>query len=160
MPGPLSFAKFYTRERVVNNLRARAAKAIKDCNVDVLVGYTSSYAIYVHENIEMKWRGFPRDRSVRPDQQGIARTGYAPIKGKFGLFWGPHGQAKFLEAPARQSINDGTFGRMMTSGVKGGLTFAQALLACGLFLQRASMELVPVEYGFLRASAFTRMERR
>jgi hypothetical protein len=42
------------------------------------VGYTSSYAVYVHENLEMKWEGMPR-------RSGI------------GVYWGPHGENKFLE---------------------------------------------------------------
>jgi len=49
------------------------------------VGYTASYAIYVHENVEMKWRGLPRK---------------APSKGNY---WDPkgRGQSKFLEQPVR-----------------------------------------------------------
>lgn len=50
----------------------------------VTVGYTANYAIYVHENVEMKGRGMPRS------------------SGK-GNYWDPagRGQAKFLEEPAR-----------------------------------------------------------
>lgn len=42
------------------------------------VGYTSNYAVYVHENLEMKWEGKPR-------RSGI------------GVYWGPRGENKFLE---------------------------------------------------------------
>lgn len=51
----------------------------------VHVGYTAAYAIYVHENAEMKLKG--QDRP-------------APSKGKY---WDPQGrgQSKFLEEPAR-----------------------------------------------------------
>jgi len=51
----------------------------------VTVGYTAPYAIYVHENVEMKLKGQPR----RP-----------PSKGRY---WDPQGraQAKFLEEPMR-----------------------------------------------------------
>jgi len=51
----------------------------------VFVGYTALYAMWVHENVEMKNRGKPR----RP-----------PHKGNY---WDPAGigQAKFLEGPAR-----------------------------------------------------------
>jgi hypothetical protein len=51
----------------------------------VIVGYTAFYAMFVHEMVEMKGRGLPRS---------------APSKGNY---WDPagRGQAKFLEAPAR-----------------------------------------------------------
>jgi len=54
---------------------------------EVNVGYTASYAMFVHENVEMKLRGLPR--------QG---------KGAKGKYWDPQGrgQAKFLEEPARR----------------------------------------------------------
>lgn len=52
----------------------------------VTVGYTAAYAIYVHENVEMRLRGEPRP---------------APHKGRY---WDPQGrgQSKFLEEPARR----------------------------------------------------------
>lgn len=55
----------------------------------VIVGYTAAYAIYVHENVEMKWKGRPRQ---------------APHKGRY---WDPQGrgQSKFLEEPARRLAN-------------------------------------------------------
>lgn len=51
------------------------------------VGYTAAYAIYVHENVEMKLKGQPRP-------------------GGRGRFWDPQGrgQAKFLEEPARRLV--------------------------------------------------------
>lgn len=45
-------AKIENVKKVIAALRARAAKAQKDTNVSVVVGYTQSYAIYVHENLE------------------------------------------------------------------------------------------------------------
>lgn len=55
--------------------------------VVVFVGYTAFYAMYVHEMVEMKLKGQPRR---------------APSKGNY---WDPagRGQAKFLEAPARDT---------------------------------------------------------
>lgn len=41
------------------------------------VGFTAAYAFYVHENVDMKWKGKER-------------------KSKIGVYWGPHGEAKFL----------------------------------------------------------------
>lgn len=45
-------AKIQNLERLVAKLRAKTAKAIKDDNVSVIVGFTQSYAMYVHENLE------------------------------------------------------------------------------------------------------------
>lgn len=104
----------------------------------------------------MKWRGFPRDRSVRREGD-YAVTGHTATKKK-GLFWGPAGQAKFLEQPARTLSNDGTFGAIVFKALKAGKTLLQGLMLCGLRLQRESQQLVPVEFGNLRASAFTRIE--
>lgn len=55
----------------------------------VLVGYTAFYAMFVHEMVEMKLKGLPREPSP-------------PHRGNY---WDPagRGQAKFLEAPARDS---------------------------------------------------------
>jgi len=39
-------------DRLLAKLRAKAAAAHKDFGVSVSVGYTQSYAIYVHENLE------------------------------------------------------------------------------------------------------------
>lgn len=47
----------------------------------VEVGYSAAYAIYVHENLEMKLRGEPRPSGL-------------------GEYWGPNGQSKFLETAA------------------------------------------------------------
>lgn len=57
---------------------------------EVYVGYTAAYAPFVHENVEMKWRGLPRDKP-----QGT-------------VYWGPQPQAgaKFLERPAREHAED------------------------------------------------------
>lgn len=53
---------------------------------EVTVGYTARYAIYVHENTEMKLKGEPR---------------FSPHKGRY---WDPQGrgQSKFLEEPMRR----------------------------------------------------------
>lgn len=42
------------------------------------VGYTASYAVYVHENMEQKLKGKPRPSGL-------------------GVYWGPAGGPKFLE---------------------------------------------------------------
>lgn len=126
-------------ERVVAELRRRAADAKKDGNVSVAVGYTAAYALAVHENIEMKLRGEPR------------------ASGK-GRYWDPQGrgQAKFLEQPARE--HQDTLARIVVDALRKGATLAKSLLLAGLRLQRESQQLVPVDTGNLKASAFTRLE--
>lgn len=142
---------------VVNKLRDLAAKRTADgANPVVAVGYTAAYAIHVHENVEMKWRGFPRNMIVRRGEDGIAYTGYDATSKWRGLFWGPAGQAKFLEAPARYLQDE--MGNIVAKAMGAGKTMAQGLLLAGLRLQRESQGLVPIDTGNLRASAFTRLE--
>lgn len=50
---------------------------------EVTVGYSAPYAIYVHENMQMKLKGKPRP------------------SGK-GNYWDPNGRPKFLEEPSRR----------------------------------------------------------
>lgn len=47
-------AKISGMERTVNKLRAMVAKSIKDDNVSVVVGYTTHYALVVHENLSAR----------------------------------------------------------------------------------------------------------
>jgi hypothetical protein len=140
--------------------RLMGARAKAGFGQSVVVGYTAAYALAVHENIEMKWRGFPRDRSIRAeveDGKKLAITGHHASKKK-GLFWGPAGQAKFLEQPARELSNDGTLARIVMGAMAKGKTMLQGLLLAGLRLQRESQKLVPVDTGNLKSSAFTRIE--
>lgn len=51
-------------------------------DLSVEIGYTASYAAYVHENLEMKLKG-----ELRPS--GL------------GKYWGPKGENKFLEKTVR-----------------------------------------------------------
>lgn len=65
--------------------------------INVFVGYTAFYALYVHENPEiwppgMRLKGQPREAPKKG------------MKGFRGYYWDPQGRAqpKFLEAPARR----------------------------------------------------------
>lgn len=106
--------------------------------VSVLVGFTAAYALFVHENVEMKGRGQPRRK---------------PSKGNY---WDPpgRGQAKFLEEPARVLSRE--LVEIAYKVLKQGKTLLQALLIAGLRLQREAQLRVPVDTGALKASAFTR----
>jgi hypothetical protein len=124
--------------RVINALKRHERQLLREgSSASVIVGYTAKYALAVHENIEMKWQGLPR------------RSGK-------GVYWGPSGQAKFLEEPARRQAKQ--IASIVHRALEKRTTLLQALLLGGLFLQRESMKLCPVEFGNLRASAFTRKE--
>ena len=120
-------------------LKRLADTARKEAAPKVIVGYTAAYAIYVHENLEMKLKGKPRPK-------------------KRGKYWDPQGraQAKFLEQPANELQPE--LGRIIETAMRNGATMPQALLMAGLRLQRESQQLVPVDTGNLKASAFTRKE--
>lgn len=121
-------------EAVIRALKDKIGEAE---NKAVIVGYTAPYALYVHENLEMKLAGKPRPSGL-------------------GVYWGPNGQPKFLEQPARE--NGKVYGKIIKQAMKGGATLEQALIMGGLALQRDSQLLVPVEHNNLRGSAFTRVE--
>lgn len=128
-------------KKVVSVLQKKALASKKDDNVSCVVGYTAAYALYVHEKIEMKWKGLPR--------QGK--------QGK-GFYWDPQGrgQAKFLEGPARKFAKE--LGMIVATVIGKGRTLAQGLLAAGLRLLRESQLRVPVDTGNLKASGYVRME--
>lgn len=126
-------------KNLMDKLKKLEAKARADDGTSVIVGYTAAYALFVHENLEMKLRGVPR------------------TNGK-GMYWDPQGrgQSKFLEEPARALKDE--YGKIVRDALKRGATLAQALVAAGLRLQRESMLLCPVDTGNLKASAFTKLE--
>jgi hypothetical protein len=137
----------------------------KDANAAVEVGYTASYAIYVHEN--MNPVNLPTGSGAqaiaiaqgaglkgRARKQLLEASGAKPRQSKLGYYWGPSFYGpKFLEGPARYLA--GELGVIIIKAVGAGQTVAEALLLAGLRLQRESQKLVPVEYGNLINSAFT-----
>ena len=86
-----------------------------DKYVTVIVGYEAQYAAKLHEDIEMKYAGKPRPSGI-------------------GVYWGPHGQAKFLEQPAREYARD--YARIVEAVLARGGTMEQALVAAGTQLGR------------------------
>lgn len=70
------------------HLRASAytRKSPEDPNV-VEVGFSASYALYVHENLDQRLKGVPRPSGL-------------------GVYWGPHGQPKFLENAVTAKFQD------------------------------------------------------
>lgn len=145
----------------------KAARKYGEEHPSVIVGYTANYALAVHENVEMKWRGLPRSGEVAHagfDKNGRRivrvvnkRGGQGGGTGK-GFYWDPQGtaQAKFLEQPARELKRE--FVRLIRTACENGATLKKALLIAGLRLQRESQQLCPVDTGNMKASAFTREE--
>lgn len=65
------------------------------------------------------------------------------------------GQAKYLEQPARTMQPE--MAKAVVDIMRKGGKLEMGMYMAGLILQRASQELVPVRYGDLKRSAFTRM---
>ena len=165
-------------ETLVRQLRARVARRTGGTDVSVVVGYTTSYAVYVHEDLRAKHGAAYNEAYIDQTPGRInPRTGKL---GKTKISWnqaaidigygdpnhffyagkaktrGENQRAKFLEEPAR--VNREVYARIVREALAGGQTLAQALLLAGLRLQRDSQEIVPVDTGMLKASAFTRLD--
>lgn len=106
-----------------------------------VTGFTANYALYVHENTEMKLAGLPR----RP-----------PGKGSY---WDPQGQArpKFLEGPARENRID--IIQVVIDAYDKTKNLEHAILMGCLYLQRLAQLSVPVDTGNLKNSAFSAIEK-
>jgi hypothetical protein len=137
-------AKIIGLEKVIAALRAKAAKAQEESNVSVSVGYTAAYAVFVHEDLQKAHGAAFNIKHADEIASGAEHSR------------GPEQQAKFLEGPAREKAGD--IGAKVVEGLKQGKTMSQSLLLGGLFLQRESMRIVPVDKGPLRASAFTSLD--
>lgn len=124
--------------KLLVQLRDRQTMARKDYNVRSRVGFSAPYALWVHEKVDMLWKG-------RPRRSGI------------GVYWGPAGEAKFLTRAAKEYRS--VMALIVRTALKAKKTMRQAQLLAGLFLQARAQERVPVEYGELKASAFTVIER-
>lgn len=127
-------------QSLLRKLEKLERTAHREYTGNVIVGYNASYALYVHENVEMKWKGKPRHK---------------PHK---GFYWDPQGrgQAKFLEQPARELREK--MQKIIYQACIQGAGLVKALLMAGMFLQRESQKLVPVDTGNLKGSAFTERE--
>lgn len=108
-------------------------KARRETRNTVEVGYSAPYAIIVHELVEEKLKGIPR-----PSGRGV--------------YWGPHGQSKFLDKPA-VALRAQIAGRISAVTKSTGSVY-RGLYSGGVLLRDASLYLVPVEYGLLRDSVY------
>jgi hypothetical protein len=130
---------------LINGFKKLMAEAKKQDGIEVQVGYTAAYAVYVHENIKMVLKGKPR-----PKKRGRGR----------GFYWDPQGkaQAKFLEEPARILLPE--LKRVVEEVTKATGSLEKGMLAAGFRLQRESQIRVPVDKGILKNSAFTRLVKK
>ena len=117
-------------DQVLKNLSRKQREALEANNAEARVGYTANYAVFVHENLDIKH----------------------PMHGSRDC----GGKAKFLEDPARELNNSGELGSIISRAIKGGAKLQQALYLAALRIQRESQLQVPVDTGNLRGSAFTR----
>lgn len=138
----------------IEALKAKMKKiAGQYANAEAAVGYTAAAAIMIHENLEMKWKGIPRNPRLRETKSGKHHANPRPRKTEpKGLFWDPQGkgQSKFLEAPARYLSKE--LGQIVARAMQKSRTMAQALLLAALRLGKESMLLVPVDTGNLKSS--------
>lgn len=150
-------------DKVIAALHRLQTESRANNKVSVIVGYTAKYALYVHE-APMKLKGLPRGAGMTRDKRGVVRfskkmltTGVVGGGGK-GFYWDPQGvaQSKFLEAPFRKNLSK--MKSMILRQAKSTRSLDTALLIAGMFLQRESMKIVPVDTGNLKNSAFTRKE--
>lgn len=95
------------------------------------VTFTAEYALYVHEAVEMVLKGQPRPSGI-------------------GVYWGPHGQAKFLEEPMRTRWKE--LEEVMQREFDRGATIKEASYVAALVLLEWAKDLVPIEYDELRKS--------
>jgi len=145
-------------DKVVKKLGYLRRLSRRKNNVGVIVGYTANYALYVHENREI----WPPGMRLKGKPRGAKRRG----RGYRGRYWAPRGRAqpKFLEEPFRENQN--RLYAIILQNVKaqgffaGGAGLDMGLLEAGQYLQRLSQELVPVDTGNLKGSAFTMLVGR
>lgn len=117
--------------------KAKKKYAPNNEKIEVLVGYTANYAIYVHEIPPTK---------KQAEKMGSKRT---------AKHTGNHGKAqwKFLETPARQ--NRTAYANIIKENLANGRPLLESLYLAGNELQKDSQRIVPIDTGNLRASAFT-----
>jgi hypothetical protein len=127
--------------RLLQALSKKKAALEADARKSVRVGYTVDYALWVHEDLT---KSHGQDFNILHAAEIAAGTEH-PRR--------PQERAKFLEEPLRQNKRE--YQRII-EGSTGSLS--QRLYLAGLQLQRDSMEIVPVDTGALRQSAFTRLE--
>jgi hypothetical protein len=147
-------AKIEGLTKLVSTLQGLAAKVKTEHEGTVVVGYTAAYALARHE--------LPVGAPNPPKSDAQRKAMFASIHEREarGVKSWDQGQPKFLEQPARELTNNGTFKQIITTAVLAKKTLLQGLLMAGLRLQRESQLLVPLDTSNLKNSAFTRLETK
>jgi len=114
-------------KRLFAQLASRSLKGKVKANLQV--GYSARYAIYVHENL-----------NIKHPQHSTHNCG---------------GQAKFLEIPVRRLRKQMALIIRNTILAKNGLV--QGMLKAGQLLLQESQKLVPVDTGYLKRSGYARI---
>lgn len=130
-------ASVLNSQRLARKLEKLERESRRLDNDNVVVGYAASYALYVHENPKAAHGAAYNRKHGNPGER----------------LRGPRQQYKFLEQPARQHQRE--IARIIREGASRGIGLVKAMLIAGLFLQRKSQEIVPVDTGNLKGSAFT-----
>jgi len=146
-------------QSLLRELEKLERESLRKDTGDVVVGYNASYALAVHENIEMRGKGKTREFADFVAYKGRSGGGHHIqfVTGKKGNYWDPPGaQAKFLEQPFREMRPEMV--ELVIKARRKGAGIVPSLLYAGLRLQRASQKLVPVDTGNLKGSAFTERE--
>ena len=164
----------------IDAIHAALNKKLKDTQgrPSIVVGYTANYAVHVHENLmarhgaaynaayiaqeeQIITRGARRGQTQQVDvwTAEAIRRGYnknelgKKIKARTR---GENQVAKYLEKPAREFKTEMRIIAQKT--LTAGKTVREALIMAGLRLMRESQQIVPVDTGNLKNSAFIRDE--
>ena len=81
-----------------------------------------------------------------------------PVHENLVAFHKPGTQAKYLEQPYREMLNSGEMQTIIVKTTRQTKSVRKGMLVAGLRLQAKSQKIVPIDTGFLRSTAFTRVE--
>lgn len=132
-------AKMERATDLQRKLRAMGKYAKIEATGSYAVGYSASYAVIVHEDMEA---AHGEDYNEKYAAEIAAGTKHSR---------GPNQQAKYLETPFRRLSKQ--FGRIVEDTYKSTKSVMKGLLKCALLLLRESKKIVPVDTGVLKASA-------
>ena len=150
------------QNKMQQEVNKRLASPNATAGKSVVVGYTAAYAVYVHENLEAAHGTAYNAKYAAEISQGQMVNKKGRVVKKKG--WkgrtsrGPEQQAKFLEQPARELSNSGELSQDVVNAMRAGSKLQDAVLVAAEHIQQDSQQLVPVDTGNLRGSAFVQKE--
>lgn len=128
-------------DSLIKKLNQQKIEAKKSTAKTYTVGFSADYAAAVHEAVGMVLQGQPRPSGI-------------------GLYWDPQGraQAKFLETAVRRMRYTGEVGKAVARTAKNTKSVLRGLRSGAIVIRNEAQRMVPVETGYLKASAFIRVE--